>query len=92
MRLVINEAARPGDGRAITRAIGSKCSTALSAPNRGLPMRLIHMGDIPSDTAVREAVMRRQLLLQANPNCPGSPAIAQLATRVKSTLPKREAV
>ena len=55
-------------------------------------MRLVNSVDVPSDTAVREAVMRRQLLLQSNPNCPAALAIAQLATRVKSTLPKREAV
>ena len=91
MRLVINQAARPGDGRAITGQLQQVLNRFVSTES-GLPMRLIHMGDIPSDTAVREAVMRRQLLLQANPNCPAALAIAQLATRVKSTLPKREAV
>ena len=91
MRLVINQAARPGDGRAITGQLQQVLNRFVSTES-GLPMRLIHMGDIPSDTAVREAVMRRQLLLQSNPNCPAALAIAQLATRVKSTLPKREAV
>ena len=91
MRLVINQAARPGDGRAITGQLQQVLNRFVSTES-GLPMRLIHMGDIPADTAVREAVMRRQLLLQSNPNCPAALAIAQLATRVKSTLPKREAV
>jgi len=50
-------------------------------------MRLIHMGDIPADKAVRDAVMRRQLLLQATPGCAASLAVAQLASRIKSMLP-----
>jgi flagellar biosynthesis protein FlhG len=50
-------------------------------------MRLIHMGDIPSDKAVRDAVMRRQLLLQATPGCAAALAVAQLASRIKSMLP-----
>ena len=65
VRMVINQAARPGDGRA---------------------MRLIHMGDIPADPAVRDAVMRRQLLLLQTPGCAAALAIAQLANKIESTL------
>lgn len=89
MRLVINQAARAGDGRAITGQLQQVLNRFVSTES-GMPMRLIHMGDIPADPAVREAVMRRQLLLQTMPACPAALAIAQLATRVKSTLPKRE--
>lgn len=89
MRLVINQAARAGDGRAITGQLQQVLNRFVSTES-GMPMRLIHMGDIPADPAVREAVMRRQLLLQTTPGCPAALAIAQLATRVKSTLPKRE--
>ena len=52
-------------------------------------MRLIHMGDIPADKTVREAVMRRQLLVQASPGCSASLAIAQLAHRVKTMVEPR---
>ena len=89
MRLVVNQAARPGDGRAITGQLQQVLNRFVTTPS-GHPMRLIHMGDIPADKAVRESVMRRQLLLQSVPGCPASLAIAQLATRVKGILIPQE--
>ena len=86
MRLVINQATRPGDGRAIAGQLQQVINRFVNTES-GLPMRLIHMGDIPADKAVREAVMRRQLLLQANPGCPAALAVSQLAHRIKSVLP-----
>ena len=44
------------------------------------------MGDIPADPSVRDAVMRRQLLLLQTPGCPAALAIAQLANKIESTL------
>lgn len=85
MRLVINQAARPGDGRAITGQLQQVLNRFVNSDS-GLPMRLIHMGDIPADKAVREAVMRRQLLLQATPGCAAALAIAQLANRIKTMV------
>lgn len=86
MRLVINQAIRPGDGRAITGQLQQVLNRFVNTES-GLPMRLIHMGDIPADKAVRDAVMRRQLLLQATPGCAAALAVAQLASRIKSMLP-----
>lgn len=85
MRLVINQAARPGDGRAITGQLQQVLNRFVNSDS-GLPMRLIHMGDIPADKAVREAVMRRQLLIQATPGCAASLAVAQLANRIKTMI------
>ena len=85
MRLLINQAARPGDGRAITGQLQQVLNRFVNSDS-GLPMRLIHMGDIPSDKAVREAIMRRQLLVQATPGCAAALAIAQLAHRVKTMV------
>jgi flagellar biosynthesis protein FlhG len=44
------------------------------------------MGDIPADTAVRQAIMRRQLLVQSAPGCPASLAISQLAQKIHGTV------
>lgn len=85
MRLVINQAARPGDGRAITGQLQQVLNRFVHSES-GLPMRLIHMGDIPADKSVREAVMRRQLLIQSSPGCPASLAVAQLANRIKTMV------
>ena len=85
VRMVINQAARPGDGRAITSQLQQVLDRFVSTDS-GQSMRLIHMGDIPADPAVRDAVMRRQLLLLQTPGCPASLAIAQLANKIESTL------
>jgi len=45
------------------------------------------MGDIPVDPEVRQAVMRRQLLMQATPGCPAGMAIAQLAGKLEQNVP-----
>lgn len=85
MRLVINQAARPGDGRAITGQLQQVLNRFVSTES-GQPMRLIHMGDIPADKAVRESVMRRQLLLHSMPGSPAALAVAQLANKIKTML------
>ena len=85
VRMVINQAARPGDGRAITSQLQQVLDRFVSTES-GRAMRLIHMGDIPADPSVRDAVMRRQLLLLQMPGCPAALAIAQLANKIESTL------
>jgi flagellar biosynthesis protein FlhG len=44
------------------------------------------MGDIPVDSEVRQAIMRRQLLMQATPGCPAGLAISQLASQLEKTV------
>mgnify|MGYP003429524973 FL=1 len=85
VRMVINQAAHPGDGRAITSQLQQVLDRFVSTES-GRAMRLIHMGDIPADPAVRDAVMRRQLLLLQTPGCAAALAIAQLANKIESTL------
>lgn len=85
VRMVINQAARPGDGRAITSQLQQVLDRFVSTES-GRPMRLIHMGDIPADPSVRDAVMRRQLLLLQTPGCPAALAMGQLASKIETTL------
>lgn len=85
VRLVINQAARPGDGRAIAGQLQQVLDRFVTTES-GRPMRLLHLGDIPADPAVRNAVMRRQLLLLHTPGCPASLAISQLANKIEETL------
>lgn len=85
VRMVVNQAARPGDGRAITSQLQQVLDRFVTTES-GRPLRLLHMGDIPADNAVREAVMRRQLLLLNTPGCPAALAVAQLANKIQSTL------
>jgi len=85
IRMVINQTARLGDGRAITVQLQQVLDRFVATdPER--PVRLIHLGDIPADPAVRQAVMRRQLLMQTTPGCPAGLAISQLALKLEETV------
>jgi flagellar biosynthesis protein FlhG len=90
VRLIVNQAARPGDGRAITAQLQAVLNrfvgTGANAEKRAHAVRLIHMGDIPVDKGVKEAVMRRQLLLLQAPGSPAALAVAQIAGRVVDTV------
>ncbi len=85
IRMVINQTARLGDGRAITVQL-QQVLDRFVATDPARPIKLIHMGDIPADLSVRQAVMRRQLLMQATPSCPAAMAISQLALKLESSV------
>ena len=89
IHMVINQTARLGDGRAITSQLQQVLDRFVVAdPGKGV--RLVHLADIPADTSVRQAVMRRQLLMQAMPGCPAALAITQLAAKMEdSVLPRQ---
>jgi len=85
VRVIINQATRPGSGAAITNQLQQVLDRfVVTALDR--PIRLIHMGDIPVDPEVRQAIMRRTLLMQATPNCPAGAAISQLARSLEENV------
>jgi len=85
IHMVINQTARLGDGRAITGQLQQVLDRfVVTEPGRGV--RLVHLADIPADPSVRQAVMRRQLLMQTLPGCPAALAVAQLARKIEETL------
>jgi flagellar biosynthesis protein FlhG len=97
VRLVVNQAQRPGDGKAITNQLQAVLNRFLgqsaarqSAAEAGRTLspliRLVHMGDVPVDNAVKDAVMRRQLLLVHTPSSPAGLAVAQIAGRLVDTV------
>jgi flagellar biosynthesis protein FlhG len=89
IHMVINQTARLGDGRAITSQLQQVLDRFVVAdPGKGV--RLVHLADIPADTSVRQAVMRRQLLMQAMPGCPAALAITQLAAKMEDTVLPRQ--
>lgn len=88
IRMVINQTARIGDGRAITVQLQQVLDRFVPT-EPGRPIKLIHMGDIPADPAVRQAIMRRQLLMQTTPSCPAAMAISQLALKLEESVISR---
>jgi flagellar biosynthesis protein FlhG len=88
LRMVINQTARLGDGRAITTQLQQVLDRFVTS-DTGKPIRLVHMGDIPADPSVRQAIMRRQLLMSAMPGCPAALAVTQVAIKMQDALLKR---
>lgn len=88
IRLVVNQTARLGDGRAITVQLQQVLDRFVTTAT-GRAVKLIHLGDIPADGFVRQAIMRRQLLMQSTPGCPAAMAISQLALKIQETLIRR---
>jgi flagellar biosynthesis protein FlhG len=88
LRMVINQTARLGDGRAITTQLQQVLDRFVTS-DTGKPVRLVHMGDIPADPSVRQAIMRRQLLMSAMPGCPAALAVTQVAIKMQDALLKR---
>ena len=89
IRLIVNQTARLGDGRAITVQLQQVVDRFVPG-EPGKPVKLIHMGDIPADPSVRQAVMRRQLLMTTSPGCPASLSLVQLAGKVEETVAQKK--
>jgi flagellar biosynthesis protein FlhG len=90
IRMIINQTARLGDGRAITVQLQQVLDRFVPG-DPGKPVRLVHLGDIPADPDVRQAIMRRQLLMQTTPGCPAGLALVQLAIKLEETVIPKQA-
>lgn len=87
VRLVVNQSQRPGDGKAITTQLQTVLNRFLGGQDKpSQVIRLIHVGDIPVDQSVKDAVMRRQLLLVHTPGSPAALAVGQIAGRLEDTV------
>ncbi len=83
LRLIVNQVNRVGDGRAIANQLQQVVDRFVATP-AGDSVRLAHLGDIPADTAVREAVTRRRLLVDSLPGSAAAQAVMQLAARIEA--------
>jgi flagellar biosynthesis protein FlhG len=81
MSLLVNQTRRLGEGRAVRQQLQQVVDRFVN-PGLDSPVRLELMGEIPSDPAVREAVQRRQLLLEALPGVPAALAMLAVAARM----------
>ena len=86
VKLLVNQVRKPGEGRAV-RAQLQQVLDRYVTPIIDGPIRLDLVGEIPADTAVREAVQRRQLLLEAMPGALASQAIMGVASRLLGPKP-----
>ncbi len=81
MRLLVNQTQRMGEGRAVRTQLQQVVDRFVNA-SLPQPVRLDHIGDVPQDNAVREAVQRRQLLLEYLPGSVAAQSLVAAAARL----------
>ncbi len=84
--LVVNQVSRPGEGRVIRGQLQQVVDRFVSPalPEGRGPVKLELLGEIPNDKSVREAVQKRQLLLEALPGCDAAKGVQAIAARLAS--------
>ncbi|CAD5372342.1 Antiactivator FleN [Rubrivivax sp. A210] len=83
IHLVVNQVRRPGEGRAVRQQLQTVVDRYVNNTLEA-PVRLELLGEIPSDNAVRDAVQRRQLLLETQPGAPASVALSAIVGKLPS--------
>ena len=81
LHLVVNQVGRSGDGRTICHQLQQVVDRFVQGPNSH-PPKLAFLGDIPSDPSVRQAVQKRQLLMELLPGSPAAQGVVQIATKL----------
>jgi flagellar biosynthesis protein FlhG len=81
MGLLVNQTRKPGEGRQVRMQLQQVVDRYVN-PQLDSPVRLELLGEIPSDGAVRDAVVRRQLLLEYLPGTAAAIAIVATAQRI----------
>ncbi|HET9645205.1 MAG TPA: MinD/ParA family protein [Burkholderiaceae bacterium] len=83
LQLLVNQVNRPGEGKVIRNQL-QQVTDRYVAPAVNAQVKLELIGEIPNDKAVREAIQRRQLLLECVPGSAAAQAIANFAARLSS--------
>jgi flagellar biosynthesis protein FlhG len=81
IRMVVNQVSRPGEGKAIRAQLQQVVDRYVSA-QLPEPLTLDLVGEIPADPSVREAIQRRQLLLECMPGSTAAQALGSIAARI----------
>ena len=81
LQLAVNQVLKPGEGRVIRAQLQQVIDRYVS-PGLDAPVKLEFLGEVPVDPAVREAVQKRQLLLDLYPGAPAAQAMLALAARM----------
>jgi len=84
IKLVINQSHRLGEGRVIRGQLQQVVDRYVSN-GTDTPLKIELLGEVPSDTAVREAVQRRQLLLETMPGCAAAKAVSGIAEKLATS-------
>ena len=86
MHLLVNQVQGLGQGRAVRAQLQQVVDRFVNA-ERESPLRLALLGEVPLDAAVREAVSRRQLLVDTQPGSAAAKAISNASGRLLGDPP-----
>ena len=81
VQVLVNQARRPGEGRAVAQQLQAVVARYVN-PGLDSPVRVDLLGEVPADPAVRDAVIKRQLLLEMLPGTPAAVAVVAAATKM----------
>jgi flagellar biosynthesis protein FlhG len=84
--MVVNQVSRSGEGRTIRNQLQQVVDRfVVPTLESKEPFRLELLGEVPTDPSVREAVQRRQLLLESLPGCEAAKAVMAVAAKLSSS-------
>jgi flagellar biosynthesis protein FlhG len=83
VHVVVNQVGRVGEGRPICQQLQHVVGRFVQTPS-GVSPKLNFLGDIPHDSAVREAVQKRALLMELHPGSAAAQGVVQIATRINA--------
>ena len=81
MRLLVNQVQRSGDGRLVRNQLQAVVDRFVNG-TLAQPVHLQWLGEVPLDSAVRDSVQRRQLVMETLPGSPAAMALAAAAARL----------
>ena len=79
--LVVNQTRKMGEGRAVRQQLQQVVDRYVN-PGLDAPVRLELLGEVPQDSAVRESILRRQLLQELMPGAPAAVAVSAAAGKL----------
>jgi flagellar biosynthesis protein FlhG len=81
--LLVNQASRAGEGKLICGQLQQVLQRFVGA-TPGQSFKLDLLGEVRNDATVRQAVLKRQLLLEQYPGCEAAQGVKALAVRLLS--------
>ena len=83
IRVLVNQVSKPGEGRVIRGQLQQVVDRFVS-PGLEVPVKLEFVGEVPIDPSVRDAVKKRQLLIECLPGSAAAQAVIVAATRLRA--------
>ena len=85
IQLVVNQVRKQGEGRAVRQQLQQVIDRYVS-PTVGQPVKLELVGEIPQDVNVRNAILKRELLMERQPGSPAGIGLSALGMKLRGVV------